>query len=611
MSIRIACAAALLAAYSPTAQLCAQGTPTGVVGWYNGDWRPAIPGATNWHATGQQFAHVYDDFVVPAGGWTVAGVFAHLSMRTGAVTQAFWEIRSGVSSGDGGVTVASGIGAATMTKTGTVGGGQDVYLIQVNGLWTTLAAGRYWLSVAPVTQDTQSYLCKTLGDNAVGEPKGVNGESYGHRTTDGAYFTPHQGTGQGGTSADHSLGVILSGAPTARESAWQANLAWLTGQMSTLHSLPFPGISAENFARQSTDLASRVADLSDAEVRTALQALVASIGDPHTDVIWPNPRPFRSLPLAVYWFDDGLYVVAAPERYRSLLGGKIVTIGKTGIDDAIAKLTPLTPHDNDSWLKQVIPANKLTNADFLYGTRIADSTAAVDVQTRTASGELRTVTVDAVDGGPSQPMIPVFQGELPLYRRHPERRYWATPIDGGAAVYFQYNGCAEDARQPSAEFFAELDRLLSQPEVDRLVVDLRNNSGGLTGILNPWFERIKSSRFNQPGRLYVIVGRATYSAAMEHSNRFREETAAIFVGEPTGAKPRFLLRRGDFGLPYFGIRVSYSNGIERAADPGPTLIPDICVPVTFKDYMRGIDPALDAILAKWRRTNLVRKQPRK
>jgi hypothetical protein len=33
--------------------------------------------------------------------------------------------------------------------------------------------------------------------------------------------------------------------------------------------------------------------------------------------------------------------------------------------------------------------------------------------------------------------------------------------------------------------------------------------------------------------------------------------------------------------------------------------------VTFKDYMRGIDPALDAILAKWRRTNLVRKLARK
>jgi hypothetical protein len=143
--------------------------------------------------------------------------------------------------------------------------------------------------------------------------------------------------------------------------------------------------------------------------------------------MWPNPRPFRSLPLSVYWFDDGMYVIAAPERYRSLLGGRIVAIGKSGIDDAIAKLTPLTPHDNDSWLKQVIAANKLTDADCLYGTRIADSTAAVDVQTQTASGELRTVTVESVDQAQSASMIPVFQGELPLYRRHPERRYWATP----------------------------------------------------------------------------------------------------------------------------------------------------------------------------------------
>jgi hypothetical protein len=154
-------------------------------------------------------------------------VFAHLNMRTGAVTQAFWEIRSGVPSGDGGLVVASGVDTVTTIR---IDGRQELCLIQVHGLWATLPPGRYWLSVAPVTQDSQSYLCKT------------------------------------------------------------------------------------------------------------------------------------------HWFDDGLYVTAAPERYRSLLGGKIVGIGKSGVDDAVAKLTPLTPHDNDSWLKHVIAADRLTNADFLYGT---------------------------------------------------------------------------------------------------------------------------------------------------------------------------------------------------------------------------------------------------
>jgi hypothetical protein len=61
--------------------------------------------------------------------------------------------------------------------------------------------------------------------------------------------------------------------------------------------------------------------------------------------------------------------------------------------------------------------------------------------------------------------------------------------------------------------------------------------------------------------------------------------------------PRFVLRRGDFGLPYFGIRVSYSSGVENAADPSPTLVPDIQTGLTFRQYMNGEDPALEAILS--------------
>jgi hypothetical protein len=84
---------------------------------------------------------------------------------------------------------------------------------------------------------------------------------------------------------------------------------------------------------------------------------------------------------------------------------------------------------------------------------------------------------------------------------------------------------------------------------------------------------------------------------MEACDRFRDETAAIFVGEPTGGKPQFVLRQGDFGLPYFGIRVSYSRGVEAATDPGPTLMPDTLTGLTFEQYMNGEDPALDAILS--------------
>jgi hypothetical protein len=185
----------------------------------------------------------------------------------------------------------------------------------------------------------------------------------------------------------------------------------------------------------------------------------------------------------------------------------------------------------------------------------------------------------------------------PLYRQHTDRNYWAVVIDNGMTLYFQYNSCMEDPKQPSKEFFAQLKPMMADTQVQRIVLDMRFNSGGFTSILSPWIEEIRQSRFNKKGRLYVIVGRATFSAAMEASNHLHDRTAAIFVGEPTGARPQFKLRRGDFPLPYFGIRVSYANGTESANLTGPTLIPDIQTGLTFSEYMKGLDPALNAILA--------------
>jgi hypothetical protein len=47
------------------------------------------------------------------------------------------------------------------------------------------------------------------------------------------------------------------------------------------------------------------------------------------------------------------------------------------------------------------------------------------------------------------------------------------------------------------------------------------------------------------------------------------------------------LRKGDFPLPYLGIRVSYANGTESANLSSPTLIPDIQTGLTFSEYMRS------------------------
>src|SRR5215467_5984431 len=98
MLTRILQAVLLLSAW-----LHAQGVPSGLVGWYNGNWQMGIPGQSNWYSSESEFGRVYDDFVVPDGGWTVTSVFAHNTRYgpggnydrnlPGLATEASWEIR--------------------------------------------------------------------------------------------------------------------------------------------------------------------------------------------------------------------------------------------------------------------------------------------------------------------------------------------------------------------------------------------------------------------------------------------------------------------------------------------------------------------------------------
>jgi uncharacterized protein (TIGR03437 family) len=208
---------------SPLAFLRAQGAPTGNVGWYNGDWQTGIPGWANYYVSDQDYARTYDNFVVPAGGWTITSVFSNNALASTATTiptEAVWEIRSGVSAANGGRLVATGHGPITPYKGTRYPDGETLFRVQVEGLRVQLPAGTYWLSVTPVIGEFQSYVCTSIGTNAVGTPAGKDGNAYYTTLSPNGVvnFKLVTGTGDSGTSGDYSLGVLISSSTTATPS---------------------------------------------------------------------------------------------------------------------------------------------------------------------------------------------------------------------------------------------------------------------------------------------------------------------------------------------------------------------------------------------------------
>src|SRR5206468_1838957 len=185
------------------------GTPTCTPGplWYNGDFN-GVNGLANEDNTSLgsgQFASVYDDFNVPSPGWSVTAVFSdNLSSTT--VTGALWEIRQGISEGNGGTLIASGMTMTpVVTPTGRSGFGFTEYMVEVIGLNVSLAPGHYWLNVTPIGNlSGRSFDSTTSGTNCVGTPCGNNQNAFFNSNFFGANFTSTSNEGQ---PSDFSMGV--------------------------------------------------------------------------------------------------------------------------------------------------------------------------------------------------------------------------------------------------------------------------------------------------------------------------------------------------------------------------------------------------------------------
>ena len=199
---------------SPTpTPTCTPGVPGGSGPlWYNGDF-DGVNGLANERNTSLgngQFASVYDDFIVPAGpGWNVTSVFSDNLANTN-ITGATWEIRQGISAGNGGTLIASGTTVTpVVTPTGRSGFGFTEFMVEVTGLSVHLPPGTYWLNVTVIGDLTgRSFDSTTVGANCVGTPCGNNQNAFFDSNFFGAVFTSTSDEGQ---PTDFSMGVNGTG----------------------------------------------------------------------------------------------------------------------------------------------------------------------------------------------------------------------------------------------------------------------------------------------------------------------------------------------------------------------------------------------------------------
>lgn len=388
-----------------------------------------------------------------------------------------------------------------------------------------------------------------------------------------------------------------------REEAWVQDLSYLEKRINELLYTPNKAISKADLSKEIQVIKANIATLSDEQIVVKIMEVFGSLGSGHNMILptSPNKGALKKLPVQFYQFNDGLFIVDAEENFEKWIGYKVDLIGKTPIADALQKTNTVNARDNDMQILWLGPYY-LGLPDILKGLGIIEDENLVNLTLSDTKGEVEKVIMNPVPWSfTGLPVLPKLKTDnQPLFLSKTEDYYWSKALPGHQAMYVQFNLVQQKNELSLLDFNLKLREEITQNNSQNLILDLRFNSGGNGAIVPPMLKTlIEFEVMNPDGKIFVLMGRGTFSAAQNLLTAITNFTNAILVGEPSGSGPTFIGESGWFKLPYsglMGIVASQFHQSSSAEDQRKWIAPHIPAAISSTDYFTGDDKALNSIL---------------
>lgn len=382
--------------------------------------------------------------------------------------------------------------------------------------------------------------------------------------------------------------------PATREEAWAKDIDYLGSQLPRLHGNAFHTQSREAWRARLDELTPRLSQLENKQVGVELARLVASVGDAHTSLSPWWPLRFQAFPWKLQHLDGDWFVVATVDEDESAaLGGRLIRVGDTPVEEAVARIKPVISAETEIRIHENASFH-LLNADLLAIVGVIEDPTRATLTVELTAGErefhLESVGLNELD------FTHELQSESSFRDRHPGEVAWYEVLDPSQTMYFRYRKCPANAklRAVAAKMFAEFD----ERGLERLIVDLRGNPGGSSYPFKWWVlaEILSRPTLNQRGNVFCLIDARTFSSGMRNAIQMAEETEAILVGQPTGGSPNSWGEVRRFTLPNSGLDVWYSTTLFGGEMVRDSLHPDVELWPTIMDLASNRDPVLEYAL---------------
>lgn len=421
---------------------------------------------------------------------------------------------------------------------------------------------------------------------------------------------------------------LAAQAPSLPTERLKEDLDWFRTSVLAVEKAYTPAARAEAERRLSA-LDASLSRTSTIAFELELARIVALADNGHSNAFaGTRARWSNRVPLRMTTFGDEFRVMKAIAAHSDLLGARLVAIDGVpvaAVRDSGRTLFGGTP----VWRDRNLPLF-LESPDQLHVLGIARESQSAEYTFQTEAGRTvkRKIAADmSATGGPPPDLLLYAQPDPAFRIVTPARTPWsldepftvfrsrqAPEIDG---LVIQMRRIVDGPGQPILEFLEQMKTKIAAEHPRNLVLDLRMNSGG---NLNNARDFVKALPSLVPGRIFVITGPGTFSAAISTTGYLEQEapTRVSIVGEEVGDRLVFFAEGRPATAPNTGIMIGvatqrhdYRGGCKEFTDchgpvirfpiAVPTLVPDIPAPLTWADWKAGRDAAMDAIVRALKR----------
>lgn len=393
-----------------------------------------------------------------------------------------------------------------------------------------------------------------------------------------------------------SLIVIIAVLGSISASERSDELAYMYKTISQLHPAIYTNISKTDLDRSYDELVKNADNLNEIDYAIAISEFLANVKDGHTYCGFSERiySKMNFLPLKLY--DDGENITIFAAADDSLVGKTISSINGNPIVRVIEKLGDLFSADTAVYRRMQSVMN-LVVTDFLSYLKIVNSPEeAVTIGFADgSSASLLPVSRDAYINADLKYSIRAIAPSLQI-----NGYYSLRTFDEG--IYFlPYNTCASDPDFPLDTFIDRVESYIAQNPPKALIIDLRNNGGGDSSLLNPLITWLSGNIMKYGFKLYVFIGNQTFSSAVLNAGDLLAIEGAVSVGSETGGSASHFGEIRQFSLPYSGIGITVSSKLFGDRQQiGKGITPDVRVTNTYEDYVTGHDRAYEYVLSEVR-----------